>query len=295
MSFKWILAPLLGCLIGYITNDIAIKMLFHPYKSLYIGKFHIPFTPGLIPQQKERIAKAIGAMVSANLLDSQTLQKTLLSEKTLAKIRTGIQTSLDGLQYDTRTIEQMLLSMNIDPDKLADYRSDIKTSCTRAIMARISSGQLGAYISSRLIEEIKNTLGTSFSERLTDWGIASAVGKSVNDLVMKNAPKVIEGEIEKIEGDIMSLKMCELYQKYSAKIPSIVEETTQLYRQVIEANLDKALAAIDVTEIVVEKIRGFDARQLEEMVFGVMKRELRAIVYLGAALGFLMGFINILF
>lgn len=295
MSYKWILAPLLGCLIGYITNDIAIKMLFHPRKSVYIGKYHIPFTPGLIPQQKARIAKAIGAMVSAHLLDSQTLQKTLLSEKTLAKIRNSIQTSLDGLQDDTRTVEQMLLSLNINPDKLADYRSNIKSNCTKAIMARVSSGQLGAYVSSRLIEETKNTLGESLSGKLSEWGIASAVGKSVNDLIMKNAPKVVEGEIVKIEGDIMSLRMCDLYQKNSEKIPAIVEETTQIYCQIIEANLDKALAAIDVTGIVVQKIRGFNAKQLEDMVFGVMKRELKAIVYLGAALGFLMGFINVLF
>ena len=39
------------------------------------------------------------------------------------------------------------------------------------------------------------------------------------------------------------------------------------------------LAAVNIEQIVVDKIRGLDARQLEEMVFGVMKRELNAIVY----------------
>ena len=65
--------------------------------------------------------------------------------------------------------------------------------------------------------------------------------------------------------------------------------------QVIEMNLEKALGAVNISAIVIDKIEGLNAKELEDMVFGVMKRELRAIVYLGAALGFFMGFINILF
>ena len=60
-------------------------------------------------------------------------------------------------------------------------------------------------------------------------------------------------------------------------------------------NLEKALGAVNISAIVIDKIEGLNAKELEDMVFGVMKRELRAIVYLGAALGFFMGFSNILF
>ena len=47
-------------------------------------------------------------------------------------------------------------------------------------------------------------------------------------------------------------------------------------------------------KIVEEKIDSFDVMQLEDMIFGIMSRELKAIVYLGAILGFIMGFINLL-
>ncbi|MBF9299470.1 DUF445 family protein, partial [Staphylococcus schleiferi] len=40
---------ILGAIIGGVTNMIAIKMLFHPFKPYYIFRFRIPFTPGLIP------------------------------------------------------------------------------------------------------------------------------------------------------------------------------------------------------------------------------------------------------
>lgn len=49
MMIKYILMPFLGGIIGYITNGIAIKMLFRPRKAVYLGHWKIPFTPGLIP------------------------------------------------------------------------------------------------------------------------------------------------------------------------------------------------------------------------------------------------------
>ena len=78
---RTIAAPLMGGIIGYITNDLAIKMLFRPRKSVYIGKWHVPFTPGLIPSQKKRIAKSIGAMVSGKLLDGDIIREAALSER----------------------------------------------------------------------------------------------------------------------------------------------------------------------------------------------------------------------
>ena len=55
METTYFIAPLLGGLIGYITNDIAIRMLFRPHKAKYLFGIHIPFTPGIIPKEKGRI------------------------------------------------------------------------------------------------------------------------------------------------------------------------------------------------------------------------------------------------
>ena len=68
-----VIAPLVGGIIGYITNDLAIRMLFRPRKALYIGRFHVPFTPGLIPSQQGRIAKSIGEVVSGQLLNEEKI------------------------------------------------------------------------------------------------------------------------------------------------------------------------------------------------------------------------------
>ena len=43
-----------------------------------------------------------------------------------------------------------------------------------------------------------------------------------------------------------------------------------------------------------DKINGLDATEIERTAFEIMKHELRAIVYLGALLGCIMGFVNLL-
>ncbi|WP_084555114.1 DUF445 domain-containing protein [[Phormidium ambiguum] IAM M-71] len=70
----YISPPILGAIIGYFTNDIAIKMLFRPYKAKYIGKRRIPFTPGLIPANQERLAKRISDTIMGSLLTPEEIQ-----------------------------------------------------------------------------------------------------------------------------------------------------------------------------------------------------------------------------
>lgn len=83
---SWLALPIIGALIGYVTNRIAIKMLFRPRAARHILGIHIPFTPGIIPKSRDEIASNIGQMVARQLLspeaireqlDSPTLQESL--------------------------------------------------------------------------------------------------------------------------------------------------------------------------------------------------------------------------
>ena len=56
-STSYIIAPLVGSIIGCITNDLIIRMLFRLHTAKYIFGMHVPFTPGIIPMEKGRIAK----------------------------------------------------------------------------------------------------------------------------------------------------------------------------------------------------------------------------------------------
>lgn len=67
--------PIAGGLIGYWTNWLAIKMIFRPFKPKYIFGYQIPFTPGLIPRNREEIARKISATVAFHLLNPEKLHR----------------------------------------------------------------------------------------------------------------------------------------------------------------------------------------------------------------------------
>ncbi|WP_416671990.1 DUF445 domain-containing protein [Egbenema bharatensis] len=100
----WLLIapPLVGGVIGYFTNDLAIKMLFRPYRPLYIGGRKLPFTPGLIPSNQERLAKRISDTIMGSLLTPEELQnlarKLLQIDRTQAAIRWLLKLALEQVQ-----------------------------------------------------------------------------------------------------------------------------------------------------------------------------------------------------
>ncbi|MFP4364959.1 MAG: DUF445 domain-containing protein [Spirochaetia bacterium] len=77
----WVVPPVIGGCIGFITNAIAIRMLFRPLQAYYIGPLRIPFTPGIIPKQRESLARSIGKMVSKELITGTAVKEHLHSEK----------------------------------------------------------------------------------------------------------------------------------------------------------------------------------------------------------------------
>jgi uncharacterized membrane protein YheB (UPF0754 family) len=77
-----LIPPVAGGIIGYFTNDLAITMLFRPYRAIYIGKNKLPFTPGLIPSNQERLAKKVSDVIMGSLLTPEEMQK--LAQKLLS-------------------------------------------------------------------------------------------------------------------------------------------------------------------------------------------------------------------
>ena len=106
LSTLWLFVgpPVVGGIIGYFTNDIAIKMLFRPYRALYIGKQRIPFTPGLIPRNQERLAKRISDTIMGSLLTPEELQnlarRLLQTERVQSAILWLLHLALEQVQDD---------------------------------------------------------------------------------------------------------------------------------------------------------------------------------------------------
>ena len=80
--------PFIGALIGWVTNTIAIWMLFHPYEEKRIWGIKIPFTPGLIPARIERLAQEVSGAIRDHFLSGADV-KDILKELALGEVLTA--------------------------------------------------------------------------------------------------------------------------------------------------------------------------------------------------------------
>src|SRR5665647_2081926 len=106
-SIQFNFAPFLGALIGYVTNSIAVKMLFHPHKQIKLGKFVVPYTPGIIPKRQKDLGRAMGNMVEHNLITLDDMKERLLSLKTKNAIVNGLSSKIFELT-EKHTFKELL-------------------------------------------------------------------------------------------------------------------------------------------------------------------------------------------
>lgn len=103
----------LGAIIGGYTNHLAIKMLFRPHRPIYIGKFQLPFTPGLIPKRRDELAVQLGKMVVEHLLTPEGIGKKLTNEEFQKSLIRWVQVEVDKVITNEQSLRHMLEKWNI--------------------------------------------------------------------------------------------------------------------------------------------------------------------------------------
>lgn len=98
----------LGAIIGGFTNHLAIKMLFRPHRPMYIGKFQVPFTPGLIPKRRDELAVQLGKMVVEHLLTPEGIGKKLTNEEFQKGLIHWAQVEVDKVITNEQSLRHML-------------------------------------------------------------------------------------------------------------------------------------------------------------------------------------------
>lgn len=95
LVWNFVLFPVVGAVIGALTNQIAIKMLFRPYREIRWGGLRLPFTPGVIPSQRHVIAKNIATTFEAQLLSGAEIHAVLTGERARTTVDRKVQEMLD--------------------------------------------------------------------------------------------------------------------------------------------------------------------------------------------------------
>lgn len=91
-----LLLSLIGGLIGWITNILAIKLLFRPINPIKIPILNIEIL-GLIPKRKKEIAENIGQVIATELLSMDDLINEALKEEDKAQFIIYVTDKLKGV------------------------------------------------------------------------------------------------------------------------------------------------------------------------------------------------------
>ena len=109
---RFIIPIIVGAIIGYITNWLAIKMLFRPYEEKKILGLHVPFTPGLIPKERDRIARSVGKTIGEYLLSPEIIIGALSKDKMDYHIKLWVESNINKLKEEDRTIKAFIMDLN---------------------------------------------------------------------------------------------------------------------------------------------------------------------------------------
>lgn len=116
----WIVLPLLGGVIGYCTNYLAVRMIFRPLRPVKILGFTIQ---GLICKRQPEIAASIGRVVGGHLLGSEDIAKAL-SKMDLAEMIDGALAG--GLETKLAELRRLpMIGALLTEERVADLRASI--------------------------------------------------------------------------------------------------------------------------------------------------------------------------
>jgi len=87
-----IIIPLTSAFIGWFTNWLSIRMLFHPRKPIRILGFTIQ---GILPKHQLQFAQKLGTLVSTELFSFAEIEEKITSPDTLKKIMPVVETHVD--------------------------------------------------------------------------------------------------------------------------------------------------------------------------------------------------------
>lgn len=297
MDLKWIYLPLMGGIIGLITNGIALKMLFWPLNPIHFGKFTVPFTPGLIPKEKDRIAKSMGTVISKQLLNEGVIANALKSQVIQDKILLIIDRIIAKYKKSELTVKEELnnLFSEMDSESLI---SDLKEKVEKLIEKQLTEFDFGErFVKQALVqhfEEEKGLMSRLMDEKMIS-ALSKSLGKILNKAVSSNAHAIVSKVVDEEFDKILDLKVSKLMSLLEKKFPMFKSFILEKYNEFINENLSRIYYTLDIEKIIEERIKSFDVVQLEKMIILIVNKELKTLVYLGGVLGVLMGLITCFF
>jgi uncharacterized membrane protein YheB (UPF0754 family) len=127
-----------AAIIGYITNYLAIKMLFLPRREWRVWGRRVPFTPGLIPKRKGEIAESLGRVVSDYLVTADGLKEVLRQPELRSQVERKLRELVESWAEREEMLEEVAARL-LGPEQAARAKQSLEQLADRLIMDGVRS------------------------------------------------------------------------------------------------------------------------------------------------------------
>ena len=198
---NFLIPVLVGSIIGYFTNWLAIKMLFRPhYEKKFMG-ITLPFTPGLIPKERARISNSIGEAVGEHLLSPDVITRALSSPETNEQIKLWIYDGVNRLRDSGKSIQELL--EGLPGSNYKELVLLLKRELINIILTQIKSQRFKEKILGFFEEKLKQEqIYEIIKEKLGEFIDQFAESDKIKIEIQKN----IEYKFDKLSNDDRTIK-----------------------------------------------------------------------------------------
>lgn len=244
-------------LIGFLTNWVAITMLFKPAKKRPI------LGHGLIPAQKNRIAYRLAQAVSDDLINPEIIKKKISESNVIGRYR----------EQSTRYIKGII----DDPA----FRTEIKQWVVEYLEEMVADPEIRGALAEKILLQIEEALHDKSFEKVALKAYSYVKGQEMQHIIeeaLAQIPTSVESGLDKMD-DLLD------------QLPKKIDEHSEAIENIVTTLLYKLVNQLDVHTLVEENLRSYDEQHISNIIRTATNEQLRYIQYLGAVLGLIGGFV----
>ncbi len=227
---KYATPPVVGAIIGYVTNKVAIKMLFRPLRAWRLGGIRIPMTPGVVPSKRLELAQNMGEVVGDHLLTSKEISKGLRQDVFQDKLLSLIEERMkEVLEKNLDTLPSLV------PDKFRVYfdlaRKTVIYQTKESMRSFIYSERFAAIVASAVERRIEDFLNNDMETILS-----SSNRETFYMFIEKNMKRMfVSSEMEQWVDDFVHQKVHSILQDEKS-VADLLPESLQ---EILLASMEK--------------------------------------------------------
>jgi len=129
-KWTWLLLPVIAAAIGWGTNHLAVRMLFHPRKERRILGLRIQ---GVFPKRQQALAEKLGQLVARELFSMEDVRRHLKGEEFVAHVTGVIEAKVDEFLQNNLMEAIPMAAMFLGSDMVDKIKHSLVECLARAV------------------------------------------------------------------------------------------------------------------------------------------------------------------